>query len=117
MAIGTPATSSESYDVVVIGGAVAGAATAVLLRRRLPQLRVLVVEKCEAFDWKVGESTVELSSYFLVRELKLYDYLSREQLPKQSFRFWFHHGDVRCLRDASEVGPNQLARLPSFQLD
>jgi len=105
------------YDVVVVGGAVAGASTATVLRRANPALRILVVEKTERFDWKVGESTVEVSSYFLTRVLKLWTYLSREQLPKQAFRYWFFNDDVTCLREASETGPTQLARTPSFQLD
>ena len=108
---------SLSYDVVVTGGAVAGASTAILLKRRIPGVRVLVVEKSDAFDWKVGESTVEVSSYFLTRVLKQYDYLCREQLPKQAFRYWFFNEDVSCIREASEVGPTQLVRVPSFQLD
>lgn len=108
---------SLSYDVVIVGGAVAGASTAILLGRRVPGIRVLVVEKSDAFDWKVGESTVEVSAYFLTRVLKQYDYLCREQLPKQAFRYWFHNGDVSSLREASEVGPTQLVRVPSFQLD
>jgi flavin-dependent dehydrogenase len=111
----SPAPSE--FDVVVIGGAIAGASTAILLRRRNPEVRVLVVEKSDAFDWKVGESTVEISAYFLTRVLKLYDHLSREHLPKQAFRYWFHNEKVTCLREASEVGPTQLARTPGFQLD
>lgn len=114
---GRDACAAPDFDVVVIGGAIAGASTAILLRRRDPTLRVLVVEKSEEFDWKVGESTVEISSYFLIRVLKLYDHLSREQLPKQGFRYWFHNERATRLRDASEVGPTQLARTPSFQLD
>ncbi len=108
---------TRSYDVVIIGGAVSGASTAILLKRRMPRLRVLVVEKADRFDWKVGESTVEISAYFLTRVLKQYDHLSREQLPKQAFRYWFVNEKVTCLREASEVGPTQLARTPSFQLD
>ncbi|MFI5121159.1 MAG: NAD(P)/FAD-dependent oxidoreductase [Thermoanaerobaculia bacterium] len=113
----TPSPEPLSYDVVVMGGAISGAATAVLLRRRMPDVKILVVEKTEEFDWKVGESTVEISAYFLTRELKLYDHLSREQLPKQAFRYWFHNEKVSCLREASETGPTQLARTPSFQID
>src|SRR5712691_1887812 len=112
-----PARDAFDYDVVVIGGAVAGASTAILVKRRMPGLRVLVVEKTDRFDWKVGESTVEISAYFLTRVLKQYDHLSREQLPKQAFRYWFHNEKVSCLREASETGPTQLARTPSFQLD
>src|ERR1700674_5395156 len=105
------------YDASVVGGAVAGASAAILLKRGKPDLRVLVVEKTEKFDWKVGESTVEVSAYFLTRVLKQYRHLSQDQLPKQAFRFWFHNDDVTCLQEASETGPTQLARTPSFQLD
>jgi len=108
---------SEIFDVVIVGGAVSGASTAILLKRRRPELRVLVVEKGEKFDWKVGESTVEMSAYFLTRVLKQYDYLSREQLPKHAFRYWFVNDEVTRLREASEVGPTQLPRTPSFQID
>ena len=105
------------YDVVIVGGAVAGASTAIVLKRGNPKLRILVVEKTERFDWKVGESTVEVSSYFLTRVLKQWSHLVRDQLPKQAFRYWFFNDDVTCLREASETGPTQLARTPSFQLD
>src|SRR5436190_11800192 len=110
-------TEAVRYDVVILGGALAGSATALLLRRRQPNLKVLILEKNTAFNWKVGESTVETSSYFLTRVLRLYDHLTRDQVPKHGLRYWFHNGDATTTRQASEVGANQLPRLPGFQLD
>ena len=110
-------TEPLAYDVVIVGGAVAGASTAIVLKRGNPKLSILVVEKTDRFDWKVGESTVEVSAYFLTRVLKQWSHLVRDQLPKQAFRYWFFNEDVTCLREASETGPTQLARTPSFQLD
>src|SRR5437762_6652131 len=112
---GSSPAAPLSYDVVIIGGAVAGASTAILLKRKMPGLRVLVVEKTDRFDWKVGESTVEISAYFLTRVLKQYDHLSREQLPKQAFRYWFVNDRVSCLREASEVDPRRSPRTPPSQ--
>ncbi|MFL6542703.1 MAG: tryptophan 7-halogenase, partial [Chthoniobacterales bacterium] len=55
------------YDVVIIGGAFSGAATALMLKRKHPTARVLIVEKAAEFDRKVGESTTELSSCYMTR--------------------------------------------------
>ena len=52
------------YDVVVMGGAFSGAATALLLKRERPSTRILIIEKAREFDRKVGEATTEVSSYF-----------------------------------------------------
>ena len=56
------------YDVVIIGGAFSGAATALILKRKCPEARVLVIEKASAFDRKVGESTTEVSSCYMTRK-------------------------------------------------
>ena len=42
----TPGEDS-SYDVIVIGGALSGAASATLLLRQSPGLRVLIIEKSD----------------------------------------------------------------------
>lgn len=107
----------DRYDVVVVGGAFSGASTALLLRRWVPDCRVLVVERLAEFDRKVGEATVEMSGMFLQRVLRMYDHLSREQLPKHGLRYWFPEGPDAGLDEVSEVGPYSISALPSFQLD
>src|SRR5713226_4186488 len=56
---------TPQYDVIILGGAFSGASAAILLRREHPHLRVLIVEKANAFDEKVGEATTEMSAMFL----------------------------------------------------
>ncbi len=110
-------TSPDHYDAVVIGGAFSGAAFATLLRRSLPESRVLVVEQSERFGRKVGEATVEVSGFFLQRTLRLADHLSRQHLPKHGLRFWLTDGHRRSLHQMTEVGARNLPHVPSFQLD
>ena len=57
-------STETSFDVVIIGGALSGAGTAILLLRERPELRVLIIEKAAVFNRKVGEATVEISTYF-----------------------------------------------------
>jgi len=105
------------YDVVIAGGALAGAATAILLLREQPQLRVLILEKSNAFGRRVGEATVEVSGYFLCRVLRLTQYLNESHLVKQGMRFWFTNDRTHTLDDCSEIGGRYLSRVAAFQVD
>ena len=87
------------YDVVIIGGAFSGAATALLVKRKHPAARVLIIEKNAAFDRKVGESTTEVSSCFLTRILGLANYLGHEQLAKQGLSMWFCNSEQQSFDD------------------
>ncbi len=109
--------SNPSHDVIIIGGALSGSATALQLRRKDPSLRILIIERSEQFKRRVGESTVEISSYFLTRVLGLTDYLLEKHLIKQGLRFWFHNEKARCPDSCSEIGPHFNVRLASFQVD
>src|SRR3954464_7386348 len=103
-------SSPANYDVVIVGGALAGAATAILLLREQPKLRVLIVEKTTTFPRKVGEATVEVSAYFLGRILGLTQYLNEAHLMKQGMRFWFANERTHALDECSEIGGRYLAR-------
>lgn len=111
-----PALAAE-WDVLVIGGALAGASTALRLLWRHPGLRVLIVEKSDVFARRVGESTVEVSSYFLGRVLGLTHYLNENHLVKQGLRFWFRNEATETLADCSETGPGYNVRFPGYQID
>src|SRR5438874_12972056 len=96
------ATSTNEFDVVVIGGALSGAATALMLMRQMPSLRVLIVEKSKQFGRRVGEATVEVSAFFLMRVLGLSQHLHNHHIAKQGLRFWFANEMTATLADCSE---------------
>jgi len=99
------ATESDlCYDVAIIGGALSGAAMAILLLRDQPRLRILIVEKSTTFGRRVGEATVEVSAYFLGRILGLTQHLNEAHLVKQGMRFWFFDEESTALDQCSEIG-------------
>lgn len=109
--------AARPYDVAVVGGALSGAAAALLLKREDPDLRVLVIEKSEAFKRRVGEATVEVSGYFLCRVLGLTRFLTQTQMSKNGLRFWFANAETEDLGDCSEIGGKYLSTVPSFLID
>src|SRR6266446_3630456 len=108
---------NSEYDVVIIGGAFSGAATALMLKRNKPDARVLIIEKTVEFDRKVGESTTEVSSCYMTRILGLTHYLGHHQLAKQGLRLWFSNRPDQRFDDCVEVGTRYQSRLPGFQVD
>jgi flavin-dependent dehydrogenase len=105
------------YDVAVVGGAFSGSATALLLKREHPELRIALIDKKTVFDRKVGESAIELASWFLTRKLGLDRHLATRHLPKYGQRYWFHNDRVGSLVDASELGNFYQSLLPSYHVD
>ena len=107
------------FDVVICGGGLSGLTLGRQLRRELPQLKVLLLEKTRrplpAGCHKVGESSVELGSQYL-EGLGLRDYLLEHQLVKHGLRF-FPGGGQRPLEERLEVGPMQEPIVRSYQLD
>jgi len=106
-----------AYDVIIIGGALSGASAAILLLRRNPGIRILIIEKSARLTRRVGEATVEVSAYFLGRVLGLTQYLNESHLVKQGLRFYFANDSVQSIADASELGGRYQVRLPSYQID
>src|SRR5438093_12281288 len=83
------AENSAVYDVVIMGGALSGGATATLLLRQNPGIRVLILEKSTKLSRRVGEATVEVSADFMCLVLGLTQYLKESHLARQGLRLWF----------------------------
>jgi flavin-dependent dehydrogenase len=115
--VNSPGSAEAEYDIVIVGGALAGAGTAIVLLQQQPGLRILIVEKSAAFSRRVGEATVEVSGYFLCRVLGLTQHLNEAHLVKQGMRFWFYNSRTTTLEDCSEIGGRYLSRVPAFQVD
>lgn len=122
------------FDVAVIGGGIAGSATALQLLRGAQgcacgkqggcecgdlgrDLRVVIIERQETLGRRVGESTVELSTYFLTRVLGLTRHLNEKHTVKQGFRYWFTNDDAQDMGCCTEMGGRYLSRVGSYQVD
>jgi flavin-dependent dehydrogenase len=110
--------NAPDFDVVILGGGLAGGLLARQLRLQRPDLRVLCCERATERSFKVGEATVELFSNHMLRKLALSTYLYEHQLPKNGLRFFFGRPpETAALPEMSEVGSQSLPYHPSFQLD
>lgn len=105
-------------DVAIVGGGLAGATLARQLRRRLPELSIGLFERDDDGGFKVGESTVEIASNYLVRRLGLGNYLYQHHLPKNGLRFFFDdEARSQPLERLGEIGTDALPFHASFQID
>jgi flavin-dependent dehydrogenase len=105
-------------DVAVLGGGLAGNLLARQLRRRLPGLRVALFERSPTRSYKVGESTVEIASHYLVRRQGLSRYLYEQHLPKNGIRYFFDSPELDLpLEEMSELGTINFPFHPTFQID
>jgi len=110
--------ANAATDVAIVGGGIAGTLLARQLRMRLPELRITVFERGTEPAPKVGESTVEIASHYLVRRQGLGGYLYEHHLPKNGLRYFFDGPDRDVpLTEMSEMGTINLPFHPAFQLD
>lgn len=109
----------QHFDVVIMGGGLAGLTLARQIRQALPQWSVAVIERhvrpIPEAAWKVGESSVEVGSRYL-EELGLAQYLLDRQLVKFGLRF-FPGGGQLPIHERTEIGPSREPVVKSYQLD
>ena len=82
-------TSSNHYDVVIIGAGLAGLSLARQLQLESDK-KILLIERRREIPprrQKVGEATVQLSGYYFSKVLDLEEHLLREHFMKYNLRF------------------------------
>ncbi|MEO7524726.1 MAG: FAD-dependent monooxygenase [Ferruginibacter sp.] len=111
----------SQYDVIILGGGLAGLTLSIQLKRMNPEISILVLERRDSgaatAAHKVGESTVELGSHYLREVLGLKEYLEEFELPKHGLRFFFPTANKDDIANRVELGPRELLPTPSHQLD
>ena len=111
----------NEYDVVILGGGLAGLTLAMSLKQQDASISVALVESrkgdAAAAAHKVGESTVELGTYYLRDVLKLSEYLEDNHLHKQGLRFYFSPHVKENIAMRAEYGLRKKLYYPSHQID
>jgi flavin-dependent dehydrogenase len=113
-------TKYLSYDVVVMGGGLAGLTLALQLRQKFADLSILVLERrahpVPEAAHKVGESSVEIGAHYFDQVLGLKPHLDSAQIKKFGFRFFFNDRS-EDLSKVTELGASKVLMTPSYQID
>lgn len=83
--------SKSRYDIVVVGGGLAGSLMAISLKRKNPAISILIIERCSEFPAKLGESSAEITGLFFNRFQ--IPHILKKQIQKTGLRFLFNESN------------------------
>jgi flavin-dependent dehydrogenase len=113
--------SYNSYDLVILGGGLAGLSLAIQIHQQKSGLKIVVLEKRDGeapeAAHKVGESSVEIGAHYLSKVIGIENHIKENQLPKLGLRFFFKQDKNEAIETRMEVGEHRFFKTPSFQLD
>ena len=112
---------TADFDVVVLGGGLAGSTLARQIILEKPAAKILVLERksfpCPEVSFKVGESASELQAHYFETILNLKNHFKEQQIKKGGARYFFSHMDNSDITRRVEVGVKNFPTVPSFQFD
>ena len=114
-------STNGNYDVVIIGGGLAGLSLARHILMETDK-RVLLLEQREQIPpskQKYGESSVQVAGYYYAKILQLEEYLFLNHFMKYNLRFfWKTTGLENCrFEDFSQAFIRTFSNIPCYQLD
>jgi flavin-dependent dehydrogenase len=114
---------SLEYDVVIMGAGFAGVCQARHLMLNIPSIKVALIdprsENRTDKDLKIGESTVEIATLFIEKELGLYEYIIENHPPKFGLNFHWPKDPAQTKNtdDYYHIYTNGQTPLASTQLN
>ncbi|HWN45619.1 MAG TPA: tryptophan 7-halogenase, partial [Thermoanaerobaculia bacterium] len=111
----------RQYDVIILGGGLAGLTAALQMRQRRPETTILVADRrahpVPEAAFKVGESTGELGAYYVSDILGFREHVQLRQLTKLGLRMFFSSEGNLDIGRRMELGPFEHLPVPAYQFD